>query len=117
MARIIRYLMTTVHLPLILKINEHGVIEWWIDVSFAVRGDMKSCTRVYMSYSATSSQKQKRHSRKACTHARICKEKIRTTKAALLYSMRLLLLSEVSALLLTTIYEYVYLHSYTGFRT
>ena len=32
--------------------NQHGIIEWWIDASFAVHEDMKSRTGMYMSLGA-----------------------------------------------------------------
>ena len=49
LARTIRHLISTVHLPLILSANDHGIIEWWVDASFAVHDDMKSRTGIYMS--------------------------------------------------------------------
>ena len=41
--------METGFLPLILSINEHGIIEWWVGVSFAVHEDMKIRTGMCMS--------------------------------------------------------------------
>ena len=49
LARTIRYLMATRFLPLILSVDEHGIIHWWIDASFAVHDDMKSRTGLCMS--------------------------------------------------------------------
>ena len=66
--------MATVHLPLILKVNEHGIIEWWVDASFAVHDDMKSITGTYMSLGAgtihAGSTKQK-ISTSSSTHAKL----------------------------------------------
>ena len=44
--------MATIHLPLILKVNDHGIIEWWVDASFAVHDNMKSITGMYMTLGA-----------------------------------------------------------------
>ena len=49
LARTIRYLMATRHLPLILKIDDNEIIEWWVDASFVVHEDMRSRTEMYMS--------------------------------------------------------------------
>ena len=49
LSRTIRHLISTVYLPLILVINTHGIIEWWIDASFAVNDDMKSRSGMCMS--------------------------------------------------------------------
>ena len=40
LGRAIRYLRETRYLPLILSIDDNGVIEWWVDASFAVHDDM-----------------------------------------------------------------------------
>ena len=42
LARTIKYLIVTRHLPLILYMNKYGVSEWWVDASFAVHDDMRS---------------------------------------------------------------------------
>ena len=44
----VRYIMKTIHLPLILKVNDNGVIQWWVDTSFAVNEDMCSRTGMNM---------------------------------------------------------------------
>lgn len=49
LARTIRYLIATRFLPHILSIDKNGGIEWWIDASFMVHDDMKSCTGLRMS--------------------------------------------------------------------
>lgn len=49
LARTIRYLMTTKHLPLILAMNTNGVSEWWVDASFAIHDDMRSRTGIVLS--------------------------------------------------------------------
>ena len=36
-------------LSLIMSIDKHGIIEWWIDASFAVYEDMKRRTGMCMS--------------------------------------------------------------------
>ena len=52
LSRTIRHMIATVHLPLILMVNEHGIIEWWVDASFAVHDDMKSRSGMYMTLGA-----------------------------------------------------------------
>ena len=49
LGRTIRYLDKTKHLPMILRVSDNNVIEWWIDASFAVHDDMKSRTGMQMS--------------------------------------------------------------------
>ena len=63
LARLIRYLMSTIYLPLILSMNNNGVSEWWVDASFAIHNDMRSRTGATMSlgrgsiYCASTKQK------------------------------------------------------------
>ena len=63
LARTLKYLIATVHIPLILSMGTNGVSEWWIDASFAIHDDMRSRTGSMMSlgkgalYSASSKQK------------------------------------------------------------
>ena len=63
LARTVRYLAKTKHLPLVLKVDKNGVIEWWVDASFAVHDDMRSRTGMQMSLGVGtihgSSKKQK----------------------------------------------------------
>ena len=47
--RVLRYIRGTINLPLILRIDDLGVIKWWIDASFAVHRDMKGHTGATMS--------------------------------------------------------------------
>ena len=65
LAQTILRLISSIHLPLILHVNEHGVIEWWVDTSFLVHDDMKSRTDMYMSLGAgtihAASKKQKKY--------------------------------------------------------
>ena len=49
LASTIRYLIATRHLRLILKVDKNGIVEWWVDVSFAVCEDMHSRTGVHLS--------------------------------------------------------------------
>jgi len=72
LARTIRHLISTIHLPSILRLNEHGVIEWWMNASFVVHDDMKNRTGMYTSLSAgtihAASKKQKINT-SSSTHA------------------------------------------------
>ena len=34
---------------MILKVDENGVILWWVDASFAIHGDMRSRSGIHMS--------------------------------------------------------------------
>ena len=61
--------MATVHLPLIMKVNENCIIELWVDASFAVHDNMKSRTGMYMSLGA------------GTIHAGSMKQKINTSKS------------------------------------
>ena len=74
LARTIRHLISTIHLPLILHVNEHVVIEWWVDASFAVHDDMKSRTGMYISLDTSTmhaaSKKQKINT-SSSTHAEL----------------------------------------------
>ena len=60
---IMKYLKGTIGLPLILGIDDTGVIKWFVDASFAVHNDMKSHTGMFMSMgtgaAAAASSKQK----------------------------------------------------------
>ena len=49
LARKIRYLEKTKYLPLIMRVNDNGIIEWWVDTSFAVHEEMRSRSEIYMS--------------------------------------------------------------------
>jgi KUP system potassium uptake protein len=42
--RVIKYLRSTLHMPLVLEADGTHVIKWWADASFAVYPDMKSHT-------------------------------------------------------------------------
>ena len=44
LGRLVRYLRATIHLPLIIGLNDSGNMTWIIDASFAVHMDMKSHT-------------------------------------------------------------------------
>ena len=46
----IRYFKETIFLPLILSIDKHGIIEWWIDASFVVHEDTKGRPGMCMSF-------------------------------------------------------------------
>ena len=63
LARTIKYLISTIHLLLILTMNSNGVSEWWVDVSFVIHDDMHSRTGSFMSLGGVaiycSSTKQK----------------------------------------------------------
>jgi hypothetical protein len=63
LTRVMRYLDSTVDMPLVLAADDSGQIRWWIDSSFAVHDDMKSHTGGTMSmgkgsvYSTSGKQK------------------------------------------------------------
>jgi hypothetical protein len=63
LARVVKYLDSTVDMPLVLEADESGQIRWWIDASYAVHNDMKSHTGGTMSmgkgsvYSTSTKQK------------------------------------------------------------
>ena len=63
LARVTRYLDSTIGLPLILAMDESGKMQWHVDTSFAVHNDMKSHTGATMTigqgaaYSQSSKQK------------------------------------------------------------
>lgn len=63
LGKTIRFLMATKFLPSILFIDNCGIVKWLIDVSFAVRDDMKSRADLCMSLGQgtiyTTSTKQK----------------------------------------------------------
>ena len=69
-ARTIRYLMATRHLPLILKVDDNGVVQWWVDASFAVHEDMRSRTGMHTSLG------------KGTIHGTSVKQKINTGSSA-----------------------------------
>ena len=74
LARTIRHLISTIHLPLILKVNEHGIIEWWVDASFAVHEDMKSRSGMSMSLGVgaiTSGSTKQKINTPSSTHAEL----------------------------------------------
>ena len=49
LTRLIRYMMDTIHLPLILAMGDNRMYEWWIDASFATHDDMRSRTGMMFS--------------------------------------------------------------------
>ena len=63
LAKTLKYLIATIHIPLILSMGTSGISEWWIDASFAIHDDMRSRTGSIMSlgkgalYSASTKQK------------------------------------------------------------
>ena len=44
LTRVIRYLRSTIHLPLLIGWDETGVLTWSVDAAFAVHEDMRSQT-------------------------------------------------------------------------
>jgi hypothetical protein len=44
LARVLKYLDSTVDMPLVLAADDAGKIRWWVDASYAVHADMKSHT-------------------------------------------------------------------------
>ena len=50
LARVIRYLHTTVHLPLVIGWDDTGELLWSIDASFAVHNDMQSHTGAMLTF-------------------------------------------------------------------
>ena len=44
LARVMKHLRSTIHMPLTLEADYMQIIKWWIDASFAVYSDMKSHT-------------------------------------------------------------------------
>ena len=42
LAKVMKYLESTIGLPLILAMDEKKVVEWYVDAAFAVHNDMKS---------------------------------------------------------------------------
>ena len=65
--RVLTYLRGTVYLPLRIKVDEIGVIKWWVDASYAVHGDCRGHTGATMSMGSGSitsiSRKQKINTR------------------------------------------------------
>jgi hypothetical protein len=64
LARVLKYLDSTVDMPLVLAADDSGKICWWVDVSYAVHSDMKSHTGGTLSLGkgsiySTSNNKQK----------------------------------------------------------
>jgi hypothetical protein len=63
LTRVVKYLHSTVDMPLVLTADDSGQIRWWVDASFAVHDDMKSHTGGTMSmgkgsiYSTSTKQK------------------------------------------------------------
>ena len=49
LGRTLKYLNSTVDMPLTLTADGSGIIRWWVDASFAVHEDMKSHTGAMMS--------------------------------------------------------------------
>jgi hypothetical protein len=49
LVRVVKYLDTTVDMPLVLAADDSGQICWWIDASFMVHEDMKGHTGSTMS--------------------------------------------------------------------
>ena len=47
--RVVKYLDSTVDMPLVLAADDTGKIHWWVDASYAVHDDMESHTRGTMS--------------------------------------------------------------------
>ena len=47
--RLMKYLKGTKDIPLPLKADNSGCIQWWVDTSFAVHPDMKSHSGAMMS--------------------------------------------------------------------
>jgi hypothetical protein len=63
LTRVVKYLDSTVDMPLVLSADASGKIRWWVDASYAVHSDMKSHTGGTMSlgkgsiYSTANKQK------------------------------------------------------------
>ena len=61
--RTLKYLHTTVGLPLILVLDGTNTLSWWVDGAFSIHNDMKSHTGDYMllrigaAYASSSKQK------------------------------------------------------------
>ena len=49
LARVMRYLRATIDLVLTLEADDHTLVKWWVDGSFAVHPDLKSHTGATMS--------------------------------------------------------------------
>jgi hypothetical protein len=50
LARVLKYLDSTVDMPLVLAADDTGKIQWWADASYAVHADMKSHTGGTLSF-------------------------------------------------------------------
>ena len=48
LGRCLRYLSTTKELPLTLEANNDGIVQWWVDASYAVHPNIKSHTGATM---------------------------------------------------------------------
>jgi hypothetical protein len=47
--RVLRYLKSTINLPLILRADNLNIIKWWVDASYACHGDCRGHTGATMS--------------------------------------------------------------------
>jgi hypothetical protein len=65
--RLLKYIMGTIYMPLILKADSLNIVKWWVDASYATRGDCKGNTGTNMSMGTGSitgiSKKQKINTR------------------------------------------------------
>ena len=50
LARVIRYLLSTIYLPLVVEWDVSGTLLWSIDASFAVHNDMRSHTGAMLTF-------------------------------------------------------------------
>jgi hypothetical protein len=65
--RVLRYLKSTINIPLILRADNLNIIKWWVDASYACHGDCRGHTGAIMSLGKSSvssmSKKQKINTR------------------------------------------------------